>query len=95
MRIFWKIKELKMKTFNFSYDEIYGIDLNEYLKRQNKKINDLINEIETDINILKDNMRKNIYVNNPNWILIGEIHKVIVKKENHLRRLKEWKNEFE
>jgi hypothetical protein len=78
-----------------TYDELYGIDINEYCKRHNITVDDLIRKTEVDIEILKNNLHKQTYKEPTDWTLVGSINKLLNKKEAHLKRLKQWKRESE
>jgi hypothetical protein len=82
---------------DYSYDEIYGVDLDTYCKLQGITIDDLIESVEMDIKILKQNLNHQVWgkknIEEMDFNLIGTIHAIINKKEKHLKRLKEWKNE--
>ena len=78
----------------FSYDQIYGINIDEYCKIQGINIDTLITMIEKDIEILRKNLWKETRETLPgleNWNLIFEIKKTLDKKEKHLKRLQNWK----
>ena len=80
----------------FSYDQIYGINIDEYCKIQGINIDTLITMIEKDIEILKKNLWKETRETLPgceNWNLIFEIKKTLDKKEKHLKRLKSWRKD--
>jgi len=75
------------------YNDLYGIDLDEYCSFHSIEIEDLINKTKKDIFILKRNLNKLIYkdcipITEP---IIGSIYELIKKKEKHLERLKKWK----
>ena len=77
----------------FNYDELYGVNLDEYCNFHNVEIEDLINKTKKDIFILKRNLNKLIYkdcipITEP---IIGSIYELIQKKEKHLKRLIKWK----
>jgi len=78
-----------------TYDELYGVDIDEYCKRHKTTVDELINKVETDIQILKENLAKHTYSEPTNWTLVDSIHKLLNKKESHLRRLKQWKKGLE
>jgi len=78
----------------FSYDELYGVNLDEYCDFHCIEIEYLINKTKKDIFLLKRNLNnliyeKNIPITEP---IIGSIYELIQKKEKHLKRLKKWKN---
>jgi methyl coenzyme M reductase subunit C-like uncharacterized protein (methanogenesis marker protein 7) len=76
---------------NYSYDELYGVDLNEYLKFHNKTKNQLEKEIERDIKLLKSNLDKLIKERDITDPLIGSVYELLKKKSNHLKRIRKWK----
>jgi len=75
-----------------SYQDIYGVSLEEYCQAHGITIEKLIKKVETDIKLLKTRLRDLVnedeYVVNP---LINEVYQVLKKKEKHLKRLKGWK----
>ena len=74
-----------------TYEELYGVNLEEYSKYHNTKPEKLIQKTEKDIELLKKNLHKHTYEIKPtNWELIGQIHKLLNKKIEHLKRLKKW-----
>lgn len=83
--------------FNYTYDDIYGISLDEYLARHGVTIDDLINKIKMDIAILKENQAR-VYENKlpyPESYLETIMYEAIKKKEKHLEDLLTWQNEGE
>jgi hypothetical protein len=80
---------------NFSYDELYGIDINKYCELHSISLEELIEKVNIDISILKRNLHNQTYKEPPNWCLINEIAKLLDKKEKHLKRLKKWKSKNE
>jgi len=76
------------------YDIIYGVDLGEYLRFHNKSKEKLIEEIETDIEILQENYQKyaqrNRNLNDDELSIIYNIRNLIEKKRKHLERIKRW-----
>jgi len=78
-----------------TYDELYGVDINEYCEKHKITVDDLIKKTEIDIKILKKNLHKHTYLEPTNWGLVGSINKLLNKKESHLKRLKQWKKEYE
>ena len=74
-----------------NYEELYGVSLNEYCKYHNIEPQQLVLKTEKDIELLKRNLHKHTYEIEPtNWEIVGQIHKLLNKKINHLKRLKEW-----
>jgi hypothetical protein len=78
-----------------NYDKLYGVSIDEYCKYHQITIDDLINKTEKDIELLKKNLNKEIYTEPTNWELVGSIHSLLLKKEKHLKRLKQWKKGVE
>ncbi len=76
----------------YSYDDIYGIDLDSYCAAHNTNISQMIEKTDIDIEILKDRMRILMapYWRDQDTALIGHIYKLLNKKTNHKERLKEW-----
>jgi hypothetical protein len=78
---------------DFSYDEIYGVTLEEYTKIHNTTIDELINKTKIDIKILYNNlgdlMEQDLPY--PSDFIIEKVLQTIKKKENHVSRLQEWK----
>jgi len=76
-----------------SYQDIYGVSLEEYCQAHGISVVDLIKKVETDIQLLKTRLRDLVeedeYAVNP---LINEVYQVLKKKEKHLKRLKGWKH---
>lgn len=74
------------------YDELYGLNIDEYCKAHNISINDLINKTSIDIDLLKKRLQYLIWTKdeilNP---LTCEVFKLLNKKQKHLERLKKWK----
>jgi len=74
-----------------NYDELYGVDISKYCKYHNIEPQRLVLKTEKDIELLKANLHKHTYDIEPtNWELVSQIHKLLNKKEKHLKRLKEW-----
>lgn len=76
----------------FTYDDIYGIGIEEYLERHNQTLDELIVKNEIDMEILKENLHKvlNAKLPYPESYLETEVYKSIQKKTKHLNRLKMW-----
>jgi hypothetical protein len=77
----------------FTYDEIYGVSIEEYTKRHNIDIEDLIKKTKIDIEILKENLKRtmSMKLQYPDDYIITEIFKTINKKEKHLEHLQNWR----
>jgi len=79
-----------------TYEELYGVDLEEYCKYHDTEPNGLVLKTQRDIELLKKNLHKHTYeTETTNWELVGQIHKLLIKKEEHLKRLKKWIKEKE
>ena len=78
---------------NFSYDDIYGISLDEYCKWHDLTLDDLIKKVEIDIDILKASLMATLEkkLPYPESYLETMIYKTISKKEKHLQHLLDWK----
>ena len=74
----------------YTYDQIYGVDLNAYMDRLGISLEDLFLKTLTDIQFLKENLRREVEKKNPDDYLISVIYNTIEKKEKHLERMKEW-----
>jgi hypothetical protein len=70
---------------NYSYDEIYGVDIEEYCSLHNTTPQDLINKINIDIQILKNRLKE--IINEDDHYLISVVYELINKKEKHKDRL--------
>jgi hypothetical protein len=76
---------------SYSYDELYGVDLTEYLKRTNKSRDKLIFELNQEIKMLKKNLQEKIEELGVTDPLVGSIWELLQKKEKHLKRIRKWK----
>ncbi len=76
----------------YSYDDIYGIDLDEYCSLQNTTREEIISKIKIDINILKKNLEVNLKADlpYPNNYIVTVISNLIKKKEEHIQRIQAW-----
>ena len=74
----------------YSYDQIYGVDLNAYMDRLGLSLEDLFLKTTTDIKFLKENLKREVQKDNPDEYLVTVIFNTIEKKEKHLQRMKEW-----
>jgi len=74
-----------------TYEELYGVDLDEYCKYHDTEPEGLVLKTQRDIELLKKNLHRYTYEIEPtNWELIGQIHRLLNKKIEHSKRLKEW-----
>jgi len=74
-----------------TYEELYGVSLDEYCKYHNINPERLVQKTKKDIELLKKNLHKHTYeIESTNWNLVSQIHKLLNKKIKHLERLKEW-----
>jgi len=86
---------MEKKYLNLSYDELYGIPLDDYCHAHDVTLDDLIKKIRIDIDLLKNNLKKILKLNLPypeNFIETA-IYKTISKKEKHLERILNWRQE--
>ena len=79
---------------NYSYDEIYDIDLDTYCAMHNTSIEALISKIDIDIDILYAAMKKliDIHFMEQDSTKLTYIHNLIKKKSEHKERLRDWAN---
>ena len=81
----------------FNYDEIYGLDINDYCEAIGFTIDQLIKKNEKEIEILKEKLKKLVWCEedtidpNKTMELINCRYELLQKKERHLERLKKWK----
>ncbi len=77
----------------FTYDELYGVDLDEYCRLHDTTIDALIKKSEIDIEIMYRNldrlMRMNLSYEESH--IIDTISFAIRKKEKHIFALQDWK----
>ena len=76
----------------YSYDDIYGVSLDNYCAAHGLTPDDLIKKVKTDIDILKANLSKVLAEKRPypDNYLETVIFKTIKKKEKHLEHLLDW-----
>ena len=78
------------------YDELYGIDIDEYCLRHNTTIDELIRKSEIDIEILYENVDKLIEAERNGKTAYEDMHLLdtvsftINKKYKHIQRLESW-----
>jgi len=73
------------------YEDLYGVSLDEYCKHHGIEPHQLVQKTEKDIQLLKSNLHKHTYDIEPtNWEIVSQIHKLLNKKINHLKRLNKW-----
>ena len=79
---------------NYSYDEIYGIDLDTYCAMHDTTIEKLISKIDIDIDILMVQMKKIIDIDFRihDSTKLTYLHSLIKKKSDHKERLYDWAN---
>jgi hypothetical protein len=77
---------------NYSYDEIYGVDLDTYCELHNTSIEQLISKIDIDIEILYRKMKTLIEVHfmEQDIAMLTHIYALIKKKTEHKERLRDW-----
>lgn len=81
---------------NYTYDEIYDMDLAEYCTAHNTTLGELIERTEIDMLILKAHFEKLYPRGAIGYPPIGNaVYSTLKKKEKHLDRLLDWKNELE
>jgi len=77
---------------NYSYDDLYGVDLETYLAAHDTSIEQLIEKVDIDIDLLKARLE---VLMGEDWInqdnaLITYVYNLIKKKQEHKERLNEW-----
>lgn len=79
-----------------TYDEIYGMDLDNYCYAHNITVESLIAKEKTDIDILNHRLKEE-YPRGALTMseLANAIHKLIKKKQKHVERLVDWKADSE
>ncbi len=79
----------------FSYDEIYGVNLDEYCKLHNTTVDDLIRKSNVDISILHSNLDVLLHkdLSHDEGYIIDFIFGLIKKKQDHIFKLEAWKSE--
>ena len=79
---------------NYSYDDLYGLSLEEYLQAHEITLEELIRKVELDKDILNANLKKVLDADlpYPESYLVTAIVNTIKKKENHLTRLTDWRD---
>lgn len=77
---------------DFNYDDIYGVDIEQYLKIQGTTLEELMHKIEIDIELMNSNLRTVMAkkLPYPESYLETAIYKAVSKKTKHLSRLQEW-----
>lgn len=77
---------------NYSYDELYGITIDEYCKRHNTTIEEIIQKIKIDLKILHENLGVLLEggMTSENYHLVDTVVALERKKEKHIARLAEW-----
>ena len=76
----------------FDYDELYGVNIDEYCKYHNITIQDLIAKTKRDIQLLKKRLNQLVKIENRiGDPLVTAVYELLQKKEKHLKRLKNWK----
>jgi len=71
------------------YDEVYGMSLDEYCAVHNTTMELLIGKVAKDVEILKENFKKE-YTGMLPTPLGDKIYEALEKKRKHLDRLKDW-----
>ena len=100
-------KHKPVQEHKYSFDEVFGISLTEYLNLQGKSIHALISEQEIDIKILESNYKKvsDLIKESTSSTeskeikykldLAQEIKAKVLKKKSHLERLNEFRKQVE
>ncbi len=74
----------------FTYDDLYGVGIDEYCFRHGITIDDLIHKSEIDIEIMSKNLKR-LLTTDPSNYLVDSIFFTIAKKRKHIQKLQEWK----
>ncbi len=76
----------------FSYDELYGVDIDEYCKLHETTIAALIRKSQIDIKIMYDNLDSLLHqkLSHDDGFIIDTIFALIRKKEAHIFALEDW-----
>jgi len=76
----------------FTYDDLYGVSLDEYCLKQETSLDELIRKIEIDIDLLNQNLERVLVMqlSHDEGYIVDTIFNLIKKKRNHVERLKEW-----
>jgi hypothetical protein len=75
----------------YSYDEIYGVNIDEYAALHDTTVQDLIEKTKLDIDILSKRLKylvKNDDTGSNHLVTV--VFNTISKKQKHLSRLEEW-----
>jgi len=84
------------KPNEFSYDDIYGLDIQEYCDFHGVSIDSLIEKVQKDILLLEKRFQEEFVIDvtseNYNSPLSRAIYKLLRSKIKHLDRLLAWKN---
>ena len=82
---------------NYTYDDIYGINIEDYLTRHGQTLADLKDKIQIDIQILKERQIEvhAMKLPYPDNYLENVLYAAIKKKQDHLDRVLDWANEKE
>ena len=70
-------------------DVIYGCSIDEYCDKHKITVDELINSVRIDISMLKDRVSELGDVMHKDFDIV---YKALSKKQTHLSRLEEWKN---
>jgi hypothetical protein len=76
----------------YSYDELYGVDIEEYCKIHNTTLEDLIQKSEIDIELLRKNMGRLLQedLTYEEGYITKVLFDLIKKKQKHVDHLKMW-----
>ena len=76
------------------YDELYGLNLKEYIEEHDTTIEKLISKVEIDIRLLEKSLKKRNVLTAPNSV-IYTLTTTIDKKVQHKDRLLEWARDYD
>jgi hypothetical protein len=76
----------------YSYDDIYGCDLDTYCATHNTDVESLVEKIDRDIELLNHRLKYlvGIPLMDQDVTLINFIYRLIGKKQKHKERLQGW-----
>ncbi len=79
-----------------TYDELYGVNIDEYCIAHDTTLDKLIHKGEIDIDILKKNLKRLIDQDRAGdsstalYSYINTVHAAIHKKQKHIQNMKDW-----
>lgn len=77
---------------DYSYEDLYGVSIDEYCSLHNTTVDELIHKTLIDKEILEARLRELIETD-PNSHLVTVVYNLISKKDKHVERLKKWRKE--